>query len=57
LWLLTGRDKGGNLADCRIYIPEKGNIYPALSSLIGGTLNVALMAAQWKEVPSAGNLD
>jgi TnpA family transposase len=27
-----------DLADRRIYIPEKGNTYPALQSLVGGTL-------------------
>src|ERR1700730_266380 len=39
-----------DLADRRIYVPENGNTYPALGSLVGGTLNVALMATQWKEV-------
>jgi TnpA family transposase len=37
-------------ADRRIYVPEKGNAYPALGSLVSGALNVALMATQWKEV-------
>ena len=39
-----------DLADRRIYVPENGNTYPALGSLVGGTLNVALTATQWKEV-------
>jgi TnpA family transposase len=38
-----------DLADRRIYVPEKGNTYPALQGLVGGTLNVPLMATQWKE--------
>jgi hypothetical protein len=25
-------------------------LYPAIAGLVGGTLNTALMAAQWKEV-------
>lgn len=39
-----------DLADRRIYVPGKGNTYPSLGTLVGGTLNVALMATQWKEV-------
>jgi TnpA family transposase len=39
-----------DLADRRIYVPERGNTYPALGGLVGGTLNVSLMATQWKEV-------
>jgi TnpA family transposase len=39
-----------DLADRRIYVPEKGSTYPALGSLVGGRLNMALMAAQWKDV-------
>jgi len=39
-----------DLADRRIYVPEKGNTYPALGGLVGGTLNVPLIATQWKEV-------
>jgi len=38
-----------DLADRRIYAPEKGHTYPALQGLVGGTLNVPLMATQWKE--------
>jgi len=39
-----------DLADRRIYVPEKGSAYPALGSLVGGTLNMAPMTTQWKEV-------
>ena len=39
-----------DLADRRIYVPQKGNTYPALRNLVGGTLNDALMSTQWKEV-------
>jgi TnpA family transposase len=39
-----------DLADRRLYVPDKGSTYPALGILIGGTLNVRQMAAQWKEI-------
>ena len=35
-----------DLADRRIYVPEKGNTYPALGSLFGGTLDVPLITAR-----------
>jgi TnpA family transposase len=37
-----------DLADRRIIFPEKGNIYPALGNLVGGTLNLSLMATSGK---------
>ena len=39
-----------DLADRRLYVPDKGSTYPALGNLIGGTLSVRQMAAQWKEI-------
>jgi TnpA family transposase len=39
-----------DLADRRLYVPDKGSAYPALGNLIGGTLSVRQMAAQWKEI-------
>ena len=39
-----------DLADRRLYVPDKGRTYPALGNLVGGTLNVRQMATQWKEV-------
>jgi TnpA family transposase len=39
-----------DLADRRLYIPDKGSTYPALGKLIGGTLSVRQMASQWKEI-------
>ena len=39
-----------DLADRRIYVPQKGSTYPALRNLVGGTLNDALMSTQCKEV-------
>jgi Tn3 transposase DDE domain len=38
-----------DLADRRLYVPDKGSAYPALGNLIG-TLSVRQMAAQWKEI-------
>ena len=39
-----------DLADRRLYVPDKGSTYPALGKLIGGTLSVRQMASQWKEI-------
>jgi TnpA family transposase len=39
-----------DLADKRIYVLEKGSAYPALAGLVGGTLNVRLIATQWNEI-------
>jgi TnpA family transposase len=39
-----------DLADRRLYVPDKGSTYPALGNLVGGTLDVRQMATQWKEV-------
>jgi TnpA family transposase len=39
-----------DLADRRLYVLDKGSTYPALGNLIGGTLNVRQMDAQWKEI-------
>jgi TnpA family transposase len=39
-----------DLADKRIYVLEKGSAYPALAGLVGGTLNVRLIATHWNEI-------
>jgi TnpA family transposase len=39
-----------DLADKRIYVLEKGSGYPALAGLVGGTLNVRLIATHWNEI-------
>ncbi len=39
-----------DLADRRLYVPDKGSTYPALGHMVGGTLNVRQMATGWKEV-------
>ena len=39
-----------DLADKRLYVPEKGVTYPALADLVGGVLDARLMATQSKEV-------
>src|SRR5450755_987371 len=37
-------------ADKRIYVLDKGSAYPALAGLVGGTLNVRLIATHWNEI-------
>jgi TnpA family transposase len=39
-----------DLADRRLYMPNKETTYPALGHLVGGTLNVRQMAPQWSEI-------
>jgi TnpA family transposase len=39
-----------DLADKRIYVLEKSSAYPALAGLVGGTLNVRLIATHWNEI-------
>jgi TnpA family transposase len=39
-----------DLVDKRIYVLKKGSPYPALAGLVGGTLNVRLIATQWNEI-------
>lgn len=39
-----------DLKDTRIYLPRKGNRYPQLKSMVGGTLNIKHIRAQWDEV-------
>jgi TnpA family transposase len=39
-----------DLADKRIYVLEKGSAYPALAGLVGGTLNMRLIATHWNEI-------
>jgi hypothetical protein len=34
----------------RLYIPDRGSTNPRSGILIGGTLSVGRMAAQWKEI-------
>ena len=39
-----------DLADKRIYVLDKGSAYPALAGLVGGKLNVRLIATHWNEI-------
>jgi TnpA family transposase len=39
-----------DLADKRIYVLDKGSAYPALAGLVGGTLNVRLIATHWNDI-------
>jgi Tn3 transposase DDE domain len=38
-----------DLADKRLYVSSRSNLYPALSGLIGGTINLKQIFAQWQE--------
>ena len=39
-----------DLADKRLYIPGKSSDYPALSTLIGGTINLKTIRTHWDEI-------
>jgi len=39
-----------DLADKRLYASSRSNLYPALSGLIGGTINLKQISSQWEEV-------
>ena len=39
-----------DLADKRLYVFSRSNDYPALSGLIGGTINLKQVSSQWEEV-------
>ncbi len=39
-----------DLADTRLYTPKTGQTYPALSALIGGTLNITHIRSHWDEI-------
>ena len=39
-----------DLADKRIFIPDKGLSYPNLSALIGGVINVKLIMSHWNDI-------
>jgi TnpA family transposase len=39
-----------DLADKRLYVSSRSNLYPALSGLTGGTINLKQILAQWEEV-------
>src|SRR5207244_10646012 len=37
-----------DLADKRLYVSSRSNLYPALSGLIGGTINLKQISSQWE---------
>ena len=39
-----------DLADKKLYLPDRDGAYPALTSLVGGTIQRAHLLAQWDEV-------
>jgi TnpA family transposase len=39
-----------DLADKRFYVPCRSNLYPELSLLIGGTINLKQISSRWEEV-------
>jgi TnpA family transposase len=39
-----------DLTDKRLYVPEHPRHYPALTGVIGGTINTKLILAQWPEI-------
>jgi len=39
-----------DLADKKLYLPDRDGAYPALTSLVGGTIQKAHLLAQWDEV-------
>jgi TnpA family transposase len=39
-----------DLADRRLYVPDKAKLYPSLLPFIGGTINVKQILAQWPEI-------
>ena len=49
-WAFRFAPRIRDLADKRLYVPEKGEIYPALADLVGGALDTHLIGTQWKEV-------
>jgi TnpA family transposase len=39
-----------DLADRRLYVPDKAKLYPSLLPFVGGTINVKQILAQWPEI-------
>lgn len=39
-----------DLKDTKLYVPKNGQDYPALQSMIGGTLNIKSIHAHWDEI-------
>ena len=39
-----------DLKDTKLYVPKSGQDYPALSTMIGGTLNIKHVRAHWDEI-------
>jgi TnpA family transposase len=39
-----------DLADRRLYVPDKAKLYPSLLPFIGGTINLKQALAQWPEI-------
>src|SRR4029434_175159 len=39
-----------DLADRRLYVPDKTKLYPSLLPFIGGTINLKQILAQWPEI-------
>ena len=45
-----GTSASSDLADERLYVSSRSNLYPELSLLIDGTINLKQISSQWEEV-------